>query len=152
MKKIYTMAVMLFITAVNCGQTKNVNYDSTLAKSLGADDYGMKSYVFVILKTGAYNPREKEIRDSLFAAHMKNINRLVEEKKLIVAGPFGNNNIQYRGLFILDVKDIEEARALVNTDPAVKANIFDVVLIPWYGSAALPEYLKAADKIWKLNP
>jgi uncharacterized protein YciI len=83
---------------------------------------------------------------------MKNISRLVEEKKLIVAGPFGKNDLQYRGLFILDVKDIKEARALVNTDPAVKANIFDVELIPWDGSAALSAYLETADKIWKINP
>lgn len=152
MKKIYTVFMLVFVVTINPGQTKNANYDSTLAKSLGADDYGMKSYVFVILKTGSYNPKEKEIRDSLFAGHMKNINRLVEEKKLIVAGPFGKNDLQYRGLFILDVKDIEEAGALVSTDPAVKANIFDYDLIPWYGSAALPEYLKAADKIWKVNP
>lgn len=152
MKKIYLLLFFLISSSINFSQIRNVNYDSTLAKSLGADDYGMKSYVFVILKTGSYNPQEKEIRDSLFAGHMKNINRLVEEKKLIVAGPFGKNDLQYRGLFILNAKDIEEARSLVNTDPAVKANIFDVELIPWYGSAALPEYLKAADKIWKINP
>lgn len=152
MKKIYLLLFFLISSSINFSQIRNVNYDSTLAKSLGADDYGMKSYVFVILKTGSYNPQEKEIRDSLFAGHMENINRLVEEKKLIVAGPFGKNDLQYRGLFILNAKDIEEARSLVNTDPAVKANIFDVELIPWYGSAALPEYLKAADKIWKINP
>jgi uncharacterized protein YciI len=152
MKKIYLLLFFLISSSINFSQIRNVNYDSTLAKSLGADDYGMKSYVFVILKTGSYNPQEKEIRDSLFAGHMKNINRLVEEKKLIVAGPFGKNDLQYRGLFILNAKDIEEARSLVSTDPAVKANIFDVELIPWYGSAALPEYLKAADKIWKINP
>jgi len=151
MKKIFFI-LLLIITGLNYSQTKNLNYDSTLAKSLGADDYGMKSYVFVILKTGTYNPPEKEIRDSLFAGHMKNINRLVEENKLIVAGPFGKNDLQYRGLFILDVKDLDEAQKLVVTDPAVKAKIFDVILIPWYGSAALPEYLKVADKIWKINP
>lgn len=152
MKKIYTFLLLLIITGMNFSQTQNANYDSTLAKRLGADDYGMKSYVLVILKTGTYNPQEKEIRDSLFAGHMKNINRLVEEKKLIVAGPFGKNNLNYKGLFILDVKNVDEANEVVNSDPAVKAKIFDFDLIPWYGSAALPEYLKVADKIWKINP
>lgn len=152
MKIILSLSLILVFVSANHGQTRNVYYDSTLAKRLGADDFGMKSYVFVILKTGSYNPQEKEIRDSLFAGHMKNINRLVEEKKLIVAGPFGKNDFKYRGLFILDVKDIEEARSIVNTDPAVKANIFDVVLIPWYGSAALPVYLDTSDKVWKINP
>jgi uncharacterized protein YciI len=83
---------------------------------------------------------------------MANINRLVAEQKLIVAGPFGKNEINFRGLFIFDVSTVEEAKALVNTDPTVISKIFEVDLIPWYGSAALSEYLKAADKIWKENP
>jgi uncharacterized protein YciI len=77
---------------------------------------------------------------------------LVDEGKLIVAGPFGTNDKTWRGLFILDVKTVEEASALVQTDPAVKAKLFDVDLVPWYGSAALPEYLPASDKIWKAEP
>ena len=28
----------------------------------------------------------------------------------------------------------------------------DYEIFTWYGSAALPEYLPAADKIWKLKP
>ncbi|MEW6652027.1 MAG: YciI family protein [Bacteroidota bacterium] len=112
----------------------------------------MKNYVFVILKTGPAVIEKKETRDSLFAGHMKNINRLAGENKLIVAGPFGKNDLKYRGLFILDVKTIEEAKELVNTDPAVAAKIFDVELIPWYGSAALKEYLKTAEKITKHKP
>ena len=83
---------------------------------------------------------------------MENIQRLVDKKKLIVAGPFGENDKTWRGLFILDVKTVEEAAALVQTDPAIKAGIFAVDLVPWYGSAALPEYLPASDKIWKEQP
>ena len=47
---------------------------------------------------------------------------------------------------------VEEAKLLLQTDPAIKAKIFDVEMIPWYGSAALAEYLVASDKIWKINP
>lgn len=141
--------IFLLSSCILFAQTKNPNYDSTFAKNLGGDNYGMKNYVFVILKTGSAAIENKSVRDSLFAGHMANINRLAKEKKLIVAGPFGKNDLTYRGLFILDVKTIEEARALVETDPTVKAKIFEVVLIPWYGSAALPEYLKADERIQK---
>jgi uncharacterized protein YciI len=152
MSRLFFVLFCFLFYSVNLAQTQNTQYDSTLAKSLGADNYGMKNYVFVILKTGTAVIENKETRDSLFSGHMKNINRLVSENKLIVAGPFGKNELNFRGLFILDVKTIEEARELVNTDPAVAAKIFDVELIPWYGSAALKEYLKIAEKITKTKP
>jgi len=54
-------------------------------------------------------------------------------------------------LFILSVKTIEEAKAICETNPAAKEGIFDVELIPWYGSAALGEYIKASEKITKFK-
>ncbi len=47
---------------------------------------------------------------------------------------------------------IEEARGLVMTDPAIKANLLAADLYEWYGSAALAEYLPTSDKIWKIQP
>ena len=80
---------------------------------------------------------------------MDNINRLAKEGLLVVAGPFGKNELTFRGLFILNVKTVEEAKVLCETDPAIKAGIFDVDMIPWYGSAALNEYLKFSEKVGK---
>jgi uncharacterized protein YciI len=101
----------------------------------------------VILKTGSNNIEDKVKRDSLFAGHMANINRLADMGKLIIASPFGKNDKTYRGLFILNVKTTDEANELLQTDPAIKAKVFDVELYNWYGSAAIPEYLKFHDKI-----
>jgi uncharacterized protein YciI len=131
------------------GQLLNPHYDKTLSDSLGADDYGMKPYVLVILTTGSVTTIEKDKKDNLFKGHLDNINRLVKDGKLYVAGPLGKNDLQYRGLFILNVKTVEEAKALCDTDPAVKAGLLDVLLIPWYGSAALGEYLKVSEKMGK---
>ena len=50
---------------------------------------------------------------------------------------------------VLDVKTIEEANALLETDPAIKEKLLAAELYQWYGSAALPAYLEASDKIWK---
>ena len=143
-----TVSFFVFVQLLHA-QTVNPDYDSTLAQKLGADDYGMKSYVFVILKTGSNTTTEKAFVDSCFAGHMANINRLVNEGKLIVAGPFGKNNNAYRGIFILNVKNIEEAQELIQTDPAINSKLLDADLYNWYGSAALPEYLEAALKIGK---
>jgi uncharacterized protein YciI len=113
-------------------------FDPELAKKLGADERGMKTYVLCILKTG---PKDAEVtgdaRKEIFAGHFANIGRLADEGKLAVAGPFGKNDKTYRGLYIFNVPTIEEAEKLVVLDPAVKAGVFVPELTLWYGSAAL---------------
>jgi uncharacterized protein YciI len=147
MKKILLLSIILFsIISVNA-QTENTKYNKLLADSLGADEYGMKSYMFVILKTGAKQVKDKDSLNILFKGHMNNINRLVDIKKLVVAGPFEKNENSYRGLFILNVNTKEEALDLLRTDPAIAAGIFDTEIFKWYGSAALSEYLKYCDLI-----
>ena len=143
---------LLFINNNLFAKEPNPNYDPALASKLGADDYGMKSYIFVILKSGNNTDTNSELRNSAFAGHMKYINRLVKEGKLIVAGPMGKNENDYRGIFILNVNSIEEAKKLLETDAAIKANYLQADLYNWYGSAALSEYLEASDKIWKIKP
>ncbi|MFT4661490.1 MAG: hypothetical protein ACI8XB_001767 [Patiriisocius sp.] len=131
---------------------ENENYDSELAKKLGADDYGMKMYVFVILKSGFNESDDKVARDSCFAGHMTNMGQLKDDGKLIVAGPMGENQADIRGIFILNVPTVGEAEVLLQTDPAIAADYLSAELYPWYGSAALPEYLDSSDKIWKVKP
>ena len=152
MKILLLLLVFNFNVALLLGQTVNPNYDSTLAKSLGADDYGMKKFVLVILKSGTNKTTDKSFIDSCFRGHMNNIGRLVELEKLIVAGPIGKNDNSYRGIFILNVATLDEANELLQSDPAIKEKLFDVELYNWYGSAALAEYLEASDKIWKIKP
>jgi uncharacterized protein YciI len=130
-------------------QEVSSTYDEKLAKSLNADERGMKQYVFCILKTGSNTTATAEEKDILFKGHMANITRLAKEGKLALAGPFMKNDRNYRGLYIFNVGTIEEAKELVATDPAVKANIFEAELTPWYGTAALQETLKIHEKITK---
>ena len=149
------LLVLTFLFTIFAGaETKNdnPNYDSELATKLGADDYGMKGYVLVMLKSGSNTSKDEAARNKAFTGHMANINRLVELDKLIVAGPLGKNDKTYRGIFILDTTTLDEAKALLETDPAIKAQYLDAELYNWYGSAALAEYLPASDKIWKVAP
>lgn len=127
-------------------------YDAALAQKLGADDYGMKSYVLVILKTGSNPGSDAEAKNKAFAGHMENIGRMAKDGKLVVAGPMGKNAQNYRGIFILDVKTTLEAQELVQTDPAVQQQYLEAEYYPWYGSAALPEYLPAHERITRKNP
>lgn len=151
MKKALLISIILISILSANAQTENKKYNKALADSLGADEYGMKSYIFVILKTGTKQIKDKDSLNGLFIGHMENINRLVEIKKLLVAGPFEKNINSYRGLFILNVKTIEEAQELLKTDPAIEAGIFDTEIYKWYGSAALSEYLKYCESITLKN-
>lgn len=150
MKNILIVIIAVFTLQLSA-QKSNPNYDEALAKKVGADDYGMKSYMFVILKTGSNTSEDEAKMTEAFNGHMKNMNTMVEAGKLVVAGPIGENDKNYRGIFILNETDIEKAKALLQTDPAIKAKYLDYDIFPWYGSAALSEYLEASDKVWKVG-
>lgn len=138
-----------FLSMCCPAQTGNPKYNKALADSLGGDDYGMKMYVLVILKTGTNKIERKETVDSLFKGHLANIGRLASIGKLVVAGPLKKNDKMYRGIFILNVKTLEEANELLATDPAIKEKLLDAELYQWFGSSALPMYLPYHDKVEK---
>jgi len=139
MKK-FVLLIAVFAVSFNClAQTKTKPvYDAVLAKKLGADKYGMKQYVMAFLKNGPSQVKDKAESAKLQKAHLQNIMRLAEEGKLIVAGPFTDDQ-PIRGIFIFNVTTIEEAKKLTETDPAIKAGELVMELHPWYGSAALME-------------
>lgn len=129
--------------------TTGVKYDSILAKKYGADQYGMKKYVIAFLKRGPNRTEDEKKAAELQKAHMDNINRLAEEGKLVMAGPFfGDGDL--RGLYIFDVQSIDEARELTNTDPAIKAGSLEMELMEWYGSAALMGMTELHSKVAKI--
>ncbi|KFF16915.1 YciI family protein [Flavobacterium hydatis] len=149
MKKTILLLVFLFMNVIVFSQETEVKFDENLAKSLNADDYGMKKYVFCLLKSGTNTTASKEESKKLFEGHMANIGKLAKEGKLVVAGPFMKNDKNYRGIYIFNVATIEEAKELVATDPAINANLLEAELIPWYATAALQETLKIHEKIAK---
>lgn len=129
-------------------------YDAALAEELGADDYGMRSYVMVILKTGPNDATltDPEKRGDIFKGHFANMRELGESGDLVLAGPFGDPDKIKRGLYIFDVKTVAEAEALVLKDPAVEAGIFTAEFTPYYGSAALKTVNEVHQTIAKQSP
>lgn len=146
-------AIYLFLfcisLSISASAQTSVLYDSVLAKKLGGNANGMKNYVMVLLTTGPTEIKEKRTTDSLFTGHMNNINLLAKEGKLAVAGPFGKNDLGYRGIFILNTNDIEEAKVMVAKDPAVNAGLLAPVFLKWFGSAALMETPDIHNRITK---
>ncbi|MBS1551380.1 MAG: hypothetical protein JST15_04845 [Bacteroidetes bacterium] len=147
------LILIIFISMIKQGnsqssQINNQTYDSLLAKKYGADDYGMKKYIMAFLKSGKTELSDKAEQDRLQGEHMKNIIRMAEDGKLLIAGPFMDNQ-SIRGIYIFDVSTVEEARELTSTDPAIKAGVLEMELHPWYGSAALMEVNDIHKKIQK---
>lgn len=153
--KIY-LSLSLLAGVLSFAQEKKAEkpkFNQELATSLGADKYGMKAYTIVMLTTGTAKIEDKAKMGELMKGHMTNIGKLADEGKIVVAGPFLEKNKEnYRGMFIFNTKSKEEAEQWVKTDPAVQAGVFSYEIFPWYGSAALPLYLKHHGEISQENP
>src|SRR5262249_3355665 len=86
---------------------------------------------FTFLTRGEkWTPEKTPATEEIQKGHMANINRLAEMKKLIAAGPFGDDG-QLRGIFVFRVGSLEEAKALTATDPAVQAGRLAMDIHQW---------------------
>lgn len=88
------------------------------------------AYLALLTRGGKWTPEKTPATEELQKGHMANIMRLAELKKLVVAGPFGDNGT-LRGIFVFKVGSLAEARALSETDPAVKAGRLAIDVRPW---------------------
>jgi uncharacterized protein YciI len=135
MKKICG-AILLAVLACSVQAQTPPAYDAELAKSLGGNENGMRRYVFVILRTGPNKMPAGQVRNEMFAGHMANIQRLANERKLAYAGPLDGVD-GARGIFIFAVDSIDEARALVATDPVIAKGEMVAEYHTHFGSAGL---------------
>lgn len=124
------------------------SYDAELAKSLGADDRGMRGYVLVILKTGPNKVPEGPERTKMFQGHFANMTRLAADKKLVVAGPLDGVD-GWRGVFVFATKDVDEARGYVATDPVIVNGEMVAEFHKFYGSAGMMMVNEIHNKISK---
>lgn len=150
-------AVALLCAA--CASTPQVStnsakpgFDANLAKKTGADEYGMRRYVLVVLKTGPTRVPDGDERKTMFAGHMANIQRLSREGKLVLAGPFMDGKGDWRGLFVFAVETVDEAKALVATDPVIIKGEMVAEYHAWYGSAATMLLGELHEKVAKKSP
>ena len=123
-------------------------YDAELAKSLGGNDNGMRSYVLVILKTGPRKMPDGEARKEMFKGHFANIQRLASEKKLALAGPLDGVD-GWRGVFVIAAPDIAQAKTYVETDPVIINGEMVAEYHKFFSSAGLMMVNEVHNKIIK---
>ncbi|MDQ3665710.1 MAG: YciI family protein [Acidobacteriota bacterium] len=87
-------------------------------------------YIGFLSRGAKWTPEKTAQTEELQKAHMANINRLAETKKLVVAGPFGVDG-KLRGIFVFRVASLEEAKELAATDPSVQAGRLSIDMHPW---------------------
>ena len=133
------LALAALLAAAGCAPlapTSTAGHDPELARALGANEQGMRSYVLVILRTGPSRVPAGPERSEMFKGHFANIQRLSDEGKMAYAGPLDGAEGR-RGIFILAVNDIEEAKRLVATDPVIIKGEMVAEYHKHFGSAAL---------------
>lgn len=102
----------------------------------------MRTYYMAFLRRGpAWSAERTPEAVAAGEGHMANIKRLAACGELLIAGPFAVGPTPPKdalaGIFIFDVPTLEEAVALTQTDPAVKAGRFTIEVMPWYGPTGL---------------
>ena len=90
-----------------------------------------QTYIAFLTRGDKWTPERTPATEELQKGHMANMSRLAEMKKLVAAGPFGDNG-RLRGIFVFRVGSLEEAKALTATDPAVQAGRFAIAIYPWW--------------------
>jgi uncharacterized protein len=96
--------------------------------------YEMTTYQVAFLRKGpAWTPGESPELQKLQEAHMAHIRAMGQSGKLLVAGPFSDGG-DLRGMFVFRTETQEEARALAEQDPAVKAGRLVLEWHPWFAA------------------
>jgi uncharacterized protein len=107
-----------------------VRAQNDTSKTVKPEDQ-IRKYWFVMLLKGPNRNHDSATAARIQTAHLNNINRLYNEGKIKVAGPFGKND-KWLGLFIFDCPTKEEVEKLLQTDEAVSSGRLAYEIQPWY--------------------
>lgn len=129
----YLLTFLLLITISLSAEAQKKKSKVIVTHLSPADkESALRQYYFVMLMKGS---RRDEIIDTakinrIQAGHIANIDRLAKEGKLILAGPF-MDDINWRGIFIMNCATEKEAEELLATDPAIATGRLTYEIYRW---------------------
>ena len=119
-------------TILLCMLTVSVQAQNNENKSAGPKmEEQIRKYWFVMLLKGENRTQDSAMAATIQKAHLDNINRLYNEGKIKVAGPFGDRG-NWLGLFIFDCETKEEVESLLKSDAAISSGRLAYDIRPWY--------------------
>ena len=89
-------------------------------------------YLCLLVKGPNFNPAETPQNASWGQGHIKHMLSLLESGRVVVAGPFTDDD-RIRGVLVSTAASVEEARSWA-ADPAVKTGHFGVEVLQWYAA------------------
>ena len=100
----------------------------------GPGEYEMANYQVAFYRKGpAWTAGDTPELKKLQSEHLAHIGKMAETGKLLVAGPFTDNG-DLRGMLIFRMESLDEAKALAEQDPAVKAGRLILEWHPWFAA------------------
>ena len=93
----------------------------------------MVTFYLCLLVTPANPAKAPADMAQLQIDHLANLKRIMESGKGVIAGPIAEEG-PLRGILVLRVNSVDEARAIVDTDPAVKAGQLAIEIHPWFAA------------------
>lgn len=108
--------------------------------------FEMDTYQIGLFKRGPkWSAEQTDESRRIQAEHLAHLGKMAEAGKLVGAGPFLDGG-DLRGILIFKAASIEEARAMAEADPAVKAGRLIIEFHPWLGPKGIGEKYAAVQK------
>lgn len=128
MRILFSVLFLLLIASTGFAQNQR-----EFSYTEGDSTYTMKRYVFMLLKKGEHRSQDSIQAAEIQKKHLEYLNKMAEDGKLVVAGPFEKGG-ENRGLLIFDVETVDDALKLEAEDPAVKTGRLKMEAFYWWGA------------------